>query len=68
MSGAEAKPPHWWFDAPTGILAVNRAHNHAHGSPDEMERFARDILRAVAQQRLARYTATARPWVETLEV
>lgn len=54
------------YDPRTGILMVSRDHNAAHGSLEDMERFARDILRAVAQQRLAQYTAEARPFLDTL--
>lgn len=39
------------LDAPTGIFQSGRDHHHLHGQLDDVERFCREVLRAIAAQR-----------------
>jgi len=53
------------FHAPTGRLLVTHNHNVAHGTLDELEAFARFVMREVTRQRLKNYEAT---WPEPPEL
>lgn len=39
------------YDAPTGTFQAGRDHHHLHGQLDDVERFCRETLRAIAAQR-----------------